>query len=85
MDASSITSDIPMIPTELNENKMKVVKELADINMLISEGKAILLKAEGDKEKFITNREKEVINRIKTVLENSRYRQGFLGLYQGGL
>ena len=57
---------------ELDAQKMKVMKEIADTNLLVAGMKAELLKLEEDKEKFFVLRDNEVLGRIHKLLNNSR-------------
>lgn len=60
-----------MDTTELDNTKMKVMKEVADANVLLANTKAEIAKLIGDKDNFFKLREDEVIGRIKKVLEAS--------------
>ena len=56
----------------LDKEKMKVVKEMADMSVLVSSAKAELLKLQADKETFFTEREKETSERIDSFLKESK-------------
>lgn len=58
--------------TQLDNKKMKVLEEMAQVNMIVSGMRAEMLKLEQDKKGFISQREKEVFDCIKEVLNESR-------------
>lgn len=58
--------------TELDKKKMEVVKELADMNVLLAKTQDELSELEKGKEDFIWKRENEVLGRIHKLLNNSR-------------
>lgn len=58
--------------TELDNQKMKVMEELASTQMLISGMKAEMMSLDSKKEEFFVYRENEVLARIHKLLNNSR-------------
>lgn len=58
--------------TELDNLKMRTLKEVADSNLLVSQIKAELLELESQKEQFFTKRDNEVLARIHKLLNHSR-------------
>lgn len=60
-----------MDTTELDNLKMKTMKEIADGNVLLGSMKAEIAKLISDKDNFFKLREDEVIGRIKKVLDAS--------------
>lgn len=56
----------------ITKEKMQIVQEIAQINVLISQGKAELLALEGEKKEFFEKRDKELLDRIKGVLSDSK-------------
>jgi len=57
---------------ELTQQKMKALRELADTNVLIAQGKALLIKLEKEKETFFVEKETELTKRINTILTDSQ-------------
>ena len=57
---------------ELDKEKIKVLEEIADINVKVLEAKGTLKQLEDDKEAFIQFRENEVSGRIHKLLNSSR-------------
>ncbi len=51
---------------------MQAAKELADINVLVSQGKALLKKIQEDKDSFVESQKKEVIDVIHKLVEESK-------------
>lgn len=56
---------------ELESGKIKVLKEIADINLLISEGKATLRSIEERQKKLIEDGEVEIQDKISKILVES--------------
>lgn len=56
----------------LEHEKFESIKELADIQAKISEGRSLLASLEEHKEEFLANRAKELSLRIKQTLSDSR-------------
>lgn len=57
---------------ELEKQKMDVLREMAECNMLIGSLRAEIEKLKKDKEEFLLLRENEVAGRIHKLLNNSR-------------
>lgn len=55
----------------VTQEKMKVLQEIAQINVLISQGKAELNALEDGKQEFFSKRDKELLDRIKQLLSES--------------
>lgn len=55
----------------LSQEKMKIVKELADTNIKISEAKNILFKLQENETEYLEGREKKALHKIQEVLTNS--------------
>lgn len=51
---------------------MQVLQEMAQINVLISQGKAEIEALEGEKKDFFEKRDKELLDRIKETLSDSK-------------
>lgn len=58
--------------TELDQEKMKVVKEIADCNVILSGMKAEILKLREEKEQFIVDRANELEIRLWKFLNDSK-------------
>jgi hypothetical protein len=57
---------------ELEKTKMDVLKEVATSSVLVAGMKAEMLSLEKEKDDFFVKRKKEVVDRIKSILQDSR-------------